>query len=89
MMAVSLCTVLARRPPRICQVIAVVVWSWFCTVKGHNAIVCCCRCARICTVARRKAHVFPALVRFARARPAGRAVEAWFVGLTVEAHVIG
>ena len=68
--------------------------------RGVVVVLHCCRRACICTVVqpgvrypalspRRKARGFPALVRFARARPAGQAVEAWLVGLAVEPHVVG
>ena len=60
-----------------------VAWSWFCTVVvahvGHVSALS----------PRRKARGFPALVRFARARPAGQAVEACVLGITVESHVVG
>ena len=58
-------------------------WSWFCTVNvahvGHVSALS----------PRRKAQGVPALVRFARARPGGRAVEACVLGQAVEARVIG
>jgi hypothetical protein len=60
-----------------------VAWSWFCTVTvahvGHVSALS----------PRRKARGFPALVRFARARPAGQAVEACVIGIAVEPHVVG